>query len=104
MAKNGITKNEIVARQLSKVDVSELKSHLRLGTNFKFRIIIIDICDVSSDYSDVFCQFNFLHRKNEAFSTEPIENNTKNPPLGFFHIQNVKKKYTINFMNSMKKY
>jgi kinesin family protein 1 len=30
-----------------------------------------------------------MHRNNEAYSTEPIQNSGKGPPLGFFHIQNV---------------
>lgn len=32
---------------------------------------------------------SFLHRHDEAFSTEPIKNTGKGPPLGFYHVQNV---------------
>lgn len=86
---------EFINSRLNKIDEAKLESHLKLGSQFKFRIIIVDISGISSEYSDIFCQFNFLHRNNEAFSTEPIENNSKAPPLGFFHIQNVKN-YFIN--------
>lgn len=36
----------------------------------------------------VFC-FSFLHRNEDAFSTEPVKNTGKNTPLGFYHVQNV---------------
>lgn len=37
---------------------------------------------ISSDYS-------FLHRHEEAFSTEPVKNSGSGAPLGFYHVQNV---------------
>jgi len=76
--------------RLSQVDESKLQAHLKLGSQFKFRLIIVEIAGISTDYSDIFCQFNFMHRNNEAFATEPIHNSGKGPPLGFFHIQDVK--------------
>lgn len=85
---NNLTKEMIVSR-LKKIDEKKLQSHLKLGSTFRFRIIIVEISDISPDYSDIFCQFNFMHRNNEAFSTEPIHNSGKGPPLGFFHIQDV---------------
>jgi len=33
--------------------------------------------------------YSFLHRHDEAFSTEPVKNTGKGPPLGFYHVQNV---------------
>lgn len=32
---------------------------------------------------------SFLHRHDEAFSTEPVKNTGKGTPLGFYHVQNV---------------
>lgn len=32
---------------------------------------------------------SFLHRHDEAFSTEPLKNNGRGNPLGFYHVQNV---------------
>lgn len=32
---------------------------------------------------------SFLHRHDEAFSTEPLKNNGRGSPLGFYHVQNV---------------
>ena len=87
---------EMLWSRLSRVEEAKLPLHLKLGSTFKFRIIILEISGISSDYSDIFCQFNFMHRNNEAFSTEPIQNSGKGPPLGFFHIQNVRKKMKIN--------
>lgn len=36
-----------------------------------------------------FFAFSFLHRHDEAFSTEPLKNAGKGAPLGFYHVQNV---------------
>lgn len=33
---------------------------------------------------------SFLHRHDEAFSTEPLKNTGKGAPLGFYHVQNVR--------------
>ena len=94
---------EILNERLSKIDESKLESNLKIGSLFKFRIIILEISGISSDYSDIFCQFNFMHRNNEAYSTEPIQNSGKGPPLGFFHIQNVhnlkNKKIYLKYIN-----
>ena len=78
---------EVIAARLSKIDERQMDNlgHLKLGSQFKFRIIIVEIAGIESDYSDIFCQFNFMHRNNEAFSTEPINNSGKGPPLGFTH-------------------
>lgn len=34
--------------------------------------------------------FSFIHRHDEAFSTEPLKNTGRGPPLGFYHVQNVR--------------
>jgi len=90
---------EMLWSRLSRVEESKLPCHLKLGSTFKFRIIILEISGISSDYSDIFCQFNFMHRNNEAFSTEPIQNSGKGPPLGFFHIQNFSVTVTRSFVD-----
>lgn len=36
-----------------------------------------------------FFAVSFLHRHDEAFSTEPLKNTGKGAPLGFYHVQNV---------------
>ena len=37
----------------------------------------------------IFLWFSFLHRHDEAFSTEPLKNTGNGAPLGFYHVQNV---------------
>lgn len=37
-----------------------------------------------------FLASSFLHRHDEAFSTEPLKNGGKSHPLGFYHVQNVR--------------
>ena len=93
---NNLTR-ELITSRLGKIDDAKLGPHLKIGSQFKFRIIIVEIAGISSDYSDIFCQFNFMHRNNEAFSTEPIQNSGKGPPLGFFHIQDVIRCFNVNF-------
>lgn len=38
-----------------------------------------------------FLASSFLHRHDEAFSTEPLKNGGKSHPLGFYHVQNVRR-------------
>lgn len=41
----------------------------------------------------LFIFLSFLHRHEEAFSTEPVKNAAAGAPLGFYHVQNVKQNY-----------
>lgn len=43
--------------------------------------------------------FSFIHRHDEAFSTEPLKNTGRGPPLGFYHVQNVRRILTILRLN-----
>ncbi|NXM70851.1 KIF1B protein, partial [Serilophus lunatus] len=63
--------------------------HLKLGSIFTFRVTVLQASSISAEYADIFCQFNFIHRHDEAFSTEPLKNTGRGPPLGFYHVQNV---------------
>ena len=68
---------------------NELLQHL--GVEYQFRVIILEASQIPIEYEDIFCQFNFLHQHQEAYSTEPIKNSGKSDtPLNFSHIQNVK--------------
>ncbi|XP_068217159.1 kinesin-like protein unc-104 isoform X4 [Palaemon carinicauda] len=80
----------------------ELPSHLKIGQEFTFRVTVLQAFDVSTEYADIFCQFNFLHRHDEAFSTEPIKNTGKGPPLGFYHVQNITVTVTRAFIDYIK--
>ncbi|XP_053502821.1 kinesin-like protein KIF1A isoform X1 [Ictalurus furcatus] len=64
-------------------------SHLKIGSSFTFRVTVLQASSISAEYADIFCQFNFIHRHDEAFSTEPLKNTGRGPPLGFYHVQNV---------------
>ncbi len=68
----------------------------QLGVEYQFRVTVLEASQISSDYADIFCQFNFLHQHEEAYSTEPLKNQGKpGPPLGFFHVQNVRIKFDL---------
>ncbi|CAH2043360.1 unnamed protein product, partial [Iphiclides podalirius] len=86
----------------SELKEEELPEHLTLGREFTFRVTVLQAHSVSTDYADVFCQFNFLHRNEDAFSTEPVKNTGKNTPLGFYHVQNITVPVTKSFVEYIK--
>ncbi|XP_036349237.2 kinesin-like protein KIF1A [Ochotona princeps] len=76
--------------------------HLRLGSSFTFRVTVLQASSISAEYADIFCQFNFIHRHDEAFSTEPLKNTGRGPPLGFYHVQNIAVEVTKSFIEYIK--
>lgn len=81
----------------------EMPEHLQPGVEFTFRVTVLQAMGISTEYADIFCQFNFLHRHDEAFSTEPVKNAGKgNPPLGFYHVQNITVTVTKSFLEYLK--
>ncbi|XP_047629936.1 kinesin-like protein KIF1A isoform X8 [Phacochoerus africanus] len=72
--------------------------HLGLGSTFTFRVTVLQASSISAEYADIFCQFNFIHRHDEAFSTEPLKNTGRGPPLGFYHVQNIAVEVTRSFI------
>ncbi|KAK1801855.1 hypothetical protein P4O66_022492 [Electrophorus voltai] len=87
----------------SKLDISDgLPSQLEVGSVFTFRVTVLQASGVSPEYADIFCQFNFLHRHDEAFSTEPLKNSGKGAPLGFYHVQNISVEVTESFIEYIK--
>ncbi|CAB3378478.1 Hypothetical predicted protein [Cloeon dipterum] len=80
----------------------ELPDHLAVGREFTFRVTVLQAVGVSTEYADIFCQFNFLHRHDEAFSTEPVKNTGKGTPLGFYHVQNITVTVTKPFLEYIK--
>ncbi|XP_073781441.1 kinesin-like protein KIF1A isoform X10 [Danio rerio] len=86
------------------LDVTQDKSlqHLKIGSNFTFRVTVLQASSISAEYADIFCQFNFIHRHDEAFSTEPLKNTGRGPPLGFYHVQNITVEVTKSFVEYIK--
>ncbi|KAM6258357.1 kinesin-like protein KIF1A isoform 5-T5 [Porphyrio hochstetteri] len=76
--------------------------HLKLGSIFTFRVTVLQASSISAEYADIFCQFNFIHRHDEAFSTEPLKNTGRGPPLGFYHVQNIAVEVTRSFIEYIK--
>ncbi|XP_073978084.1 kinesin family member unc-104 isoform X4 [Rhodnius prolixus] len=83
-------------------DEEDPPQHLLLGTDFTFKVTVLQAVGIPTEYSDIFCQFNFLHRHDEAFSTEPVKNTGKNNPLQFYHVQNITVTVTKSFLEYMK--
>nr|XP_055058330.1 kinesin-like protein KIF1A isoform X9 [Misgurnus anguillicaudatus] len=86
------------------LDVTQETSlqHLKVGSNFTFRVTVLQASSISAEYADIFCQFNFIHRHDEAFSTEPLKNTGRGPPLGFYHVQNITVEVTKSFVEYIK--
>ncbi|XP_055438327.1 kinesin-like protein KIF1B isoform X4 [Bubalus kerabau] len=80
----------------------EIGNHLKLGSAFTFRVTVLQASGILPEYADIFCQFNFLHRHDEAFSTEPLKNNGRGSPLGFYHVQNIAVEVTESFVDYIK--
>ncbi|XP_038602466.1 kinesin-like protein KIF1B isoform X7 [Tachyglossus aculeatus] len=80
----------------------EAGDHLKLGNVFTFRVTVLQASGILPEYADIFCQFNFLHRHDEAFSTEPLKNNGRGSPLGFYHVQNIAVEVTESFVEYIK--
>ncbi|KAL4608344.1 kinesin-like protein KIF1A [Arapaima gigas] len=76
--------------------------HLQIGSIFTFRVTVLQASSISAEYADIFCQFNFIHRHDEAFSTEPLKNTGRGPPLGFYHVQNIAVEVTKSFVEYIK--
>ncbi|XP_072547442.1 kinesin-like protein KIF1A isoform X3 [Salminus brasiliensis] len=76
--------------------------HLKIGSTFTFRVTVLQASSISAEYADIFCQFNFIHRHDEAFSTEPLKNTGRGPPLGFYHVQNITVEVTRSFVEYIK--
>ncbi|XP_053354022.1 kinesin-like protein KIF1A isoform X10 [Clarias gariepinus] len=76
--------------------------HLKIGELFTFRVTVLQASSISAEYADIFCQFNFIHRHDEAFSTEPLKNTGRGPPLGFYHVQNIAVEVTKSFVEYIK--
>ena len=87
---------------------AQLPDHLTYGRDFTFRITILHAVNIPLEYSDIFCQFHFVHHQDEAFSTEPIRNTCSSnrsgssaataaaaaagqsgAPISFCHVQNI---------------
>uniref|UniRef100_A0ABD2XEL7 Kinesin-like protein unc-104 n=1 Tax=Trichogramma kaykai TaxID=54128 RepID=A0ABD2XEL7_9HYME len=80
----------------------ELPEHLQPGQEFTFRVTVLQAMGIATEYADIFCQFNFLHRHDEAFSTEPVKNTGKGNPPGFYHVQNITVTVTKSFIEYLK--
>ncbi|XP_061894671.1 kinesin-like protein KIF1A isoform X3 [Entelurus aequoreus] len=83
-------------------DQTDTPEHLRVGSVFTFRVTVLQASSISAEYADIFCQFNFIHRHDEAFSTEPLKNTGRGPPLGFYHVQNIAVEVTKSLVDYIK--
>ncbi|VVC24967.1 Hypothetical protein CINCED_3A008357 [Cinara cedri] len=86
----------------SDIKDEEVPSHLLISKDFTFRVTLLQAVGVPNEYVDIFCQFNFLHRHDDAFSTEPVKNCGKGTPVGFYHVQNITVPVTNSFIEYIK--
>uniref|UniRef100_A0AC35TYZ4 Kinesin-like protein unc-104 n=1 Tax=Rhabditophanes sp. KR3021 TaxID=114890 RepID=A0AC35TYZ4_9BILA len=67
--------------------IIDYPQHIIKDAEFHFKVIVLEAINVPEQFSDIFCQFNFLHRHDEAFSTEPSRNTAGKSILPFGHSQ-----------------
>ncbi|CAC5401185.1 KIF1 [Mytilus coruscus] len=96
------TEKKVITDIFPEINENDLPGHLKLGSQLLFRVTILEATGIPIEYADIFCQFNFLHRHDEAFSTEPLKNCGKNNPLGFYHVQNFTVTVTKSFVDYIK--
>ncbi|XP_034029155.1 kinesin-like protein KIF1B isoform X15 [Thalassophryne amazonica] len=102
---NRINEMDLKLGNISETKMSrcdDLPGQLDVGSVFTFRVTVLQASGVPPEYADIFCQFNFLHRHDEAFSTEPLKNAGKGSPLGFYHVQNISVEVTESFIEYIK--
>ncbi|XP_028300561.1 kinesin-like protein KIF1A isoform X9 [Gouania willdenowi] len=99
---SGAEESESPVKAGGETTSDESLEHLRLGDVFTFRVTVLQASSISGEYADIFCQFNFIHRHDEAFSTEPLKNTGRGPPLGFYHVQNIAVDVTRSFVDYIK--
>lgn len=46
-----------VSDDWSDINEKELPSHLKLGSQFMFRVTVLQASGISPEYADIFCQF-----------------------------------------------
>ncbi|KAI6211468.1 Kinesin-like protein KIF1B [Aphelenchoides besseyi] len=85
---------------------AEFPQHIKKDNEFSFRVTVIEAIDIPACYSDVFCQFNFLHRHDEAFSTEPVHQKSatklkagQSTILHFDHVQELRTNANAAFVH-----
>ena len=103
-------------KETDKGNKDSCPEHLTVGRDFTFRITILHALNIPSEFSDVFCQFHFVHHQDEAFSTEPVRNHSNTiragsspsgsasgvTPLSFYHVQNITVKVNKNFVEYLR--
>ncbi|CEF59380.1 Kinesin-like protein KIF1B [Strongyloides ratti] len=86
---NGASTNDRTDDEKEEEIIVEYPSHIKKDSEIFFKVTVLEAINVPKVYSDIFCQFNFLHRHDEAFSTEPTSNGSGKGSLTFGHVQNM---------------
>ncbi|KAF8570712.1 hypothetical protein P879_02381 [Paragonimus westermani] len=82
------------------VDVDgELYGTLKLGSDLTFRVTVLQMTGISTEFTEVFCQYFFQHRPNEIFCTKPMKNSPDSELVGFYHTQQFTTTVTLAFLD-----
>ncbi|KRZ73650.1 Kinesin-like protein, partial [Trichinella papuae] len=102
---NTLESSAIVGKSFGKTSSASLEfpAHMKEDQEFIFRVTVLQALKVPPEFIDLFCQFNFLHRHDEAFSTEPIKNNGKEA-LSFYYVQNLSVTVSKAFLHYVNHY
>lgn len=78
------------ATNVAAINFDELSTNEDSSSNFRFSLKIFEIRCVRSEIVEIFCEFYFVHRPNDSFSSERVQLGDGNK-FSFQHEQIVKK-------------
>ncbi|VUZ43692.1 unnamed protein product, partial [Hymenolepis diminuta] len=71
------SESDVVTEECSRrpwLNEEYLPDHLRIGETYWFKVTILGVGELPTNYTSVFCQFSLPDKPDEIYSTEPVEN------------------------------
>ncbi|XP_033095847.1 kinesin-like protein KIF1A isoform X3 [Anneissia japonica] len=98
---NDDTDKDEIALNIPFESFVEPPEHMKIGSKMCFRVTVLQGMGISSEYADIFCQFNLLPQKDGCFSTDPVKNRRSGgrPILAFYHNQDIQVTVTKAFVD-----
>ncbi|KAM3175408.1 hypothetical protein ACTXT7_008585 [Hymenolepis weldensis] len=88
------SESDVVTEECSRrpwLNEEYLPDHLRIGETYWFKVTILGVGGLPTNYTSVFCQFSLPDKPDEIYSTEPVENLKSKEKLDFCQVQ----KFTV---------
>ncbi|CAM0512184.1 unnamed protein product [Fasciola hepatica] len=96
------TTYELVLREQLGQTTDQIPKAIEPGKEFTFCVTVLQLYGVHPAFTDVFCQYHFLHRPDEIYCTEPMDNPKSGEPIGVYHTQVFKTSSTLAFVDYLR--